>query len=310
MTPDFLDLGSNPPSASPTSYAAPLVQDVDPGAFIFTLPNSIPSDAEGARLPITIENGIVLVGSDAHYWPEDRTSIPAAHRAFVRMCTELAPAVVILNGDIVDGARTSRWDAAHWADYTSRPTVVDELGVCQKRLREIANATPETARRIWTLGNHDSRFERYLIAGAPEAVGVHGTRLKDHFDEWEPAMSVMFNEHRGNRGVFVKHRYMGGKHAPYNNTLFGGMTVVTGHLHSQKVEPHSDLCGTRWGVDSGMLGAPYGLSSLYAEDNPVDWRSGFAVLTFRDGLLLPPELVTVLNERAGLVSWRGELLGV
>jgi hypothetical protein len=33
----------------------------------------------------------------------------------------------------------------------------------------------------------------------------------------------------------IKHRFKGGMHAPQNNTLWAGVTMVTGHLHSQKV---------------------------------------------------------------------------
>ena len=272
-------------------------------------PRYIPSHAAKARHhEAEIADGVVLIGSDAHYWPEDKTPTPTAHRAFVHMCTELRPFAVILNGDIVDGARVSRWDAMHWAEYTDRPTVADEIGACQRRLREIAEAAPGAA-RYWTLGNHDSRFERYLIAQAPEAIGVHGTRLKDHFDEWTPAMSVWLNSGTENACV-VKHRFKSGVHAAHNNTVTSGVSMVTGHLHSLKVTPYSDYRGTRYGVDCGMLGSPYGMQDLYAEDNPVNWRSGFAVLTFVGGVLLPPETVQVIDEERGLVAWRGSVLEV
>jgi hypothetical protein len=36
----------------------------------------------------------------------------------------------------------------------------------------------------------------------------------------------------------------------------------------------------------------------YLEHNPVPWASGFAVLTFRNGVLLPPELVEVIDGEA------------
>jgi hypothetical protein len=36
----------------------------------------------------------------------------------------------------------------------------------------------------------------------------------------------------------------------------------------------------------------------YLEHNPVMWASGFAVLTFRNGVLLPPELVEVIDGEA------------
>lgn len=86
--------------------------------------------------------------------------------------------------------------------------------------------------------------------------------------------------------------------------------MVTGHLHSQKVQPLSDYNGTRWGVDAGCLAAPGGDQFNYAEDNPQNWRSGFCVLTWKKGKLLPPELVTVVDEAEGLVVWRGEIIDV
>jgi hypothetical protein len=40
----------------------------------------------------------------------------------------------------------------------------------------------------------------------------------------------------------------------------------------------------------------------------ANWASAFVVLTLQEGLLLPPELVLVLDEEAGVVAFRGELL--
>ncbi len=121
---------------------------------------------------------------------------------------------------------------------------------------------------------------------------------------WEPCWSVFINE-----SVVVKHRFKGGMHAPHNNTLWAGRTVITGHLHSAKVHPITDYNGTRWGVDTGCLAAADAKAFLdYTEDNPKNWISSFCVLTFRDGRLLPPELVTVWDEKQ--VTFRGELIKV
>jgi hypothetical protein len=46
----------------------------------------------------------------------------------------------------------------------------------------------------------------------------------------------------------------------------------------------------------------------YAEDNPKNWRSGFAVLTFWQGKLMPPELCEVISE--GIVYFRGQIIEV
>jgi hypothetical protein len=113
--------------------------------------------------------------------------------------------------------------------------------------------------------------------------------------------------------VVVKHRFKGGIHATHNNTLWAGKTIVTGHLHSLKVTPLSDYNGTRWGIDTGTLADPAsntegGPQFHYNEDNPQNHRSGFIVLTFKDGQLLWPEVCNVIDQNH--VSFRGEVIRV
>jgi hypothetical protein len=74
--------------------------------------------------------------------------------------------------------------------------------------------------------------------------------------------------------------------------------------------PWTDLTGTRYGVDTGSLANVWGDQFLYTEDSTRNHRSGFAVLTFYEGKLLPPELCEVLDEDEGLVVFRGEVLKV
>ena len=110
-------------------------------------------------------------------------------------------------------------------------------------------------------------------------------------------------------GAVIKHRFKGGIHAPHNNTLWAGRTIVTGHLHSAKVMPISDYNGTRWGVDGGCLADTGAKAFLdYTEDSPKNWRSGFVVLTFVDSQLLQPELVLSWDENH--VQWRGQIIKV
>lgn len=250
-----------------------------------------------ARQSLTIKNGTVLIGSDAHYWPGE---ISTAHRAFVRFASELNPRAVIMNGDVLDGATVSRHPSIGWED---KPALIEELESCQDRLSEIQQAAPK-AQRIWTLGNHDGRFETRLANVAPEYAKIHGVHLKDHFPYWEPCWSVWINNE-----VVIKHRFKGGVHATHNNALSSGKSMVTGHLHSLKVTPWTDYTGTRWGVDCGTLAEPDGPQFVdYTEDNPKNWISGFAVLTFKDGELLWPEVVHVTKEN--MATFRGEVIHV
>ena len=249
------------------------------------------------RTELDITNGVILVGSDAHYWPGAAST---AHRAFVKFSKDLDPAAVIMNGDAFDGASISRFPPIGWE---SAPTVAEEVGAVQRRLRELTDAAPKAA-HIWTLGNHDGRFETRLATVAPEFANVEGVHLRDHFPEWTPCWSVWING-----DVVVKHRFKGGIHATHNNAMWGGKTMVTGHLHSLKVTPFTDYNGTRWGVDTGTLAEPDGPQFTdYSEDAPKNHRSGFAVLTFKGGQLLDPELVRVWDE--GRVCFRGELIEV
>jgi hypothetical protein len=186
--------------------------------------------------------------------------------------------MVIANGDIFDGAVISRHPRSQWQ---TRPNVRQELDACKEFMTEIEEAchlARHHTQLIWPLGNHDTRFESRLSAFVPEFEGVQGLTLKEHFPKWHPCWSCWPTDN-----VVVKHRYKSGVHATHNNTVNAGVTIVTGHLHSLKVTPFSDLRGNRFGVDTGTLAETDGPQFLdYLEMNPTNWRSGFAVLNFKD----------------------------
>jgi hypothetical protein len=260
-------------------------------------PTTAPTEHHPERQPLTVKDGVILVGSDAHYWPGHITT---AHRAFVMACKTLKPKVVIMNGDVFDGAGISRHSPIQWEES---PSVKEEIETCTERLQEILDAS-KGAKHIWTLGNHDARFEARLASVAPEYAGVRGMHIKDNFPEWIPCWSAYVND-----DVMIKHRWKGGIHATHNNAIGSGKSMVTGHLHSLKVTPYTDYNGTRYGVDTGTLADAHGPQFRnYMEDNPRNWRSGFAVLTFHKGRLLWPEVFHVIDD--GLVEFRGKIYEV
>lgn len=255
----------------------------------------------GARYHLGIEDGIILVFSDAHFWPGVRST---AFDGLLWAIRELQPKAIICNGDAFDGASISRYPRIGWDE---KPSVIQELKACEMYLGEIedeAKKARQNSKLVWTLGNHDARFENRLAANAGEFEGVKGFTLKDHFPAWTPAWSCW-----PTNDVVVKHRYKGGIHATHNNTVGGGKSIVTGHLHSLKVTPYSDYNGTRYGVDTGTLAEVDGAQFVdYLEDNPVNWRSGFAVLTIHKGKLLWPELVHRFSD--GVIEFRGKVIDV
>jgi len=248
-----------------------------------------------------ILNGTVIVFSDAHFWPGVYTT---AFKGLLWAIKELKPKAVIANGDIFDGAGISRHPRIGWA---KAPSVMDELKACTISMGYIEEAAKEArhnVKLVWPLGNHDARFETFLAANAPQYEHVKGFTLRDHFPKWEPCWAVWMNEN-----TVVKHRFKGGIHATHNNTMWSGKNIVTGHLHSLKVTPFSDYNGVRYGIDTGTLAEPYGPQfEDYTEHGPLNWRSGFAVLTFVDGNLILPELITTHGPDS--IEFRGRVIKV
>lgn len=250
------------------------------------------------RIEAQIPDGVVLVGSDAHIWPGHLTP---AQRGFIVLAQKLKLTAVIINGDLFDGATVSRHQTGMWVQER-RPTVKQELEACQNYLEALQKAAG-AAQRFWMWGNHDARYEARLSSLTPEYEGVAGFALKDHFPAWKMGMSLWVND-----DTVIKHRWHNGVHAVYNNAVKGGKSIVTGHLHSLKVTPWTDWNGTRYGVDTGTLSDPDGAQFDYTEDNARNHRAGFAVLTFRNGRLLLPELAQVWDESH--IQFRGELINV
>jgi hypothetical protein len=243
-----------------------------------------------------ITDGVVLVASDCHYWPGIVTE---AHQAFCRLAKSLKPVMVVLNGDILDGARISRHPRIMWEQ---QPQLKDEIHAVQDRCGEIERAAGK-AKLVRTIGNHDARFENYLSGRVAEVEGMPGSTLLDYLPKWRAGWALHLNA-RTDSWVCIRHRpVVGGIHAAVNSTLKAGVSYVHGHLHQLKVTPWADYRGRRYGVDTGTMADVGGPQFTYVEGGPLNWASGFAVLTFRKGRLLPPELVVVDDGKAW---FRGE----
>lgn len=255
------------------------------------------------RQQLSVKDGVVLVGGDFHIWPGGE---PTALRAFKKFAKDLKPAAVILNGDVLDFPQISRHPPIGWE---SAPSVKDEIEAAQDHLDDIAKACGR-AKKIWTLGNHDARFETRLAMVAKEYRGLKGIHLSDFFGLWEKGWSCLINGDVEGGRTMVKHKpQKGGKDGPRNSALHAGMHFVHNHTHSQKVTAHSDYVGDRWGVDTGMVGAKDHKAFVdYTEDAALDWREGFCVLTYRAGRLMQPELVCKWSDNQ--VQFRGEIIRV
>jgi len=245
------------------------------------------------RVDCELGNGVIIVASDAHYWPGVEST---AHKALVKVIKSLKPSIVVMNGDVFDGSSISRFPKQGWG---RTPTVKEELVAVGERLSEI-EAVAGNAKLWWTIGNHDMRFESRLAQAVPEYEGVGGFTLSEHFPRWKHSMSLFVNQN-----LMIKHRFRNGVHATWNNTLYSGVSMCTGHLHRLQATLFADYKGVRWGIDTGTLAEVDGDHMHYGEDNPTNHCSGFAVLTIVDNELIYPEFCSVHNEKA---FFRGKLI--
>jgi hypothetical protein len=222
----------------------------------------------GARIGLPIEDGCVFVVSDQHYAPKEGPS--PAHLASLVLAKKLKPFAIINNGDTIDGASISRWPVGSFTELEGRPTVAAELGVAATRLADY-EALKYVKYRVWNLGNHDARYETRLADKVPEYSGVAGFTLKEHFTGWMPAWRTDLVQD-DQVAAIIKHRFKGGMHA-----------------------------GTMAPMDTPT-------ATHYTEDNVVNWQPGFAVLHFRGGEFVGPELIHCLD--FDRVLFRGDVLKV
>jgi hypothetical protein len=211
----------------------------------------------------------------------------------LRQLEDFKPDLVVHLGDLMEASPASRW--ANEDDWSAEDEYIASAGL----LDAITGHSPQ-AEHVWCMGNHDTRFSSRLAQTAPQYVRVHGTDLPDHFDAWNFSWSCQINE-----DVIIKHRWHNGVHAAWSNALKSGFNIFTNHLHRLCVTPITDYGGRRYGVDCGTLSdfGPTSQKFTYGEDNPFNWGSGYAVATWRNGKLLPPELVIVQD---GVAWFRGK----
>lgn len=260
-------------------------------------------EPEYETLELTVSDATFVCFGDAHFWPGIES---AAFRSLLALLPKLRPTYTVDLGDSLDGARISRHPPHGWEDKPALAAELDAMIEAKKRIR----GAWKGGTAITIHSNHNARFDRYFATHAAEMRGVLGTRLRDHIQE-PIYLRAFVNAHT----LFI-HGMRYGIHAQYNNVQAAHISTISGHLHAQQCRPRTTLSrvnggtSTIYGVDCGTLAPVDGPQFDYRLGTPSDWRSGWCVLTFRDGILMPPEFATVIDEDAGAVYFRGELLSV
>jgi predicted phosphodiesterase len=180
---------------------------------------------------------------------------------------------IILNGDIIDFYGLSRYEK----DPRMR-SVKEELDATKEYLDALIKHTK--ARLFWKNGNHDERFERWMMAKAPELLGIKAVELDSLLDLGTKGIDYITGKRAiklGGLNVFHGHE-LNIKSATVSpaRTLYlkAKVSSVMGHLHNPShhsaVRADGHIIGC-WSI--GHLGDPHPRYAPYNE-----WQHGFAIV--------------------------------
>jgi predicted phosphodiesterase len=237
----------------------------------YNLPESFESSYETYKIPKVHKK--LLVVSDIHV---PYHSVPAITSALDYAISAKVDSVLI-NGDLIDQHSLSKF----LVDPRKR-NFKEELESTKNLLDEIQKALPVKTFLKW--GNHDERYEHFLMRKAPELIGIEEYRLSNLLGTYAKGIEVIDDKriiYAGKLAILHGHEInMKGTTVNPARTLYlkTKASCICGHLHvsSQHTEKRLD----------GYLVSTWSVGHL-AEEHPQyapinNWNLGFAIIDFDD----------------------------
>ena len=110
---------------------------------------------------LKLKNGIVIIGSDVHIPFQDNKAV----EAFCNYCKDIQPSAIILNGDILDFYKLSRFIKGEGRNP------YEEISACRDLLKRIKADCPNS-KIYYVIGNHETRLETYVLNSAPHLASL------------------------------------------------------------------------------------------------------------------------------------------
>jgi len=235
-------------------------------------PYKLPATDESDYKPYVFKgHKRVAILSDIHVPYHNIAALTTA----IKFCKKEKPDALLLNGDCLDFHSISRFqrDPRKKSFKAELDTFRALMEVFQKQL--------PGAKVYFKMGNHDERYENYLVQKAGELVGVEEFDFANILKARAKGIEVIgekrymkLNSLNGIHG----HEYIGGISAPVNIArglyLKGKVSAFQGHNHttSEHTEPNMDgKITTTW-----SLGCLCELHPAYMPLNK--WNHGFAIV--------------------------------
>ena len=227
---------------------------------------------------ISINNDIpysVLIFSDAHFEGHETPSFLMMIQILNDLVKTRQLKCVIANGDIMDLAILSTFAKYTLEIEPQQRTVQQEILDSQAQLNKIQaiiNKSKYPIKQLATFGNHETRLSKFVSQMGRQFEDFEGFKMQNLFPDWEWAMSHILDD-----TVIVKHKFIGGIHTGYQNSMRAGMNIITGHTHQLAIRSFNTYSNSAMSIQTGHLSQQY---HPYLQDNVAnDWNNGFAVVT-------------------------------
>lgn len=195
-----------------------------------------------------------------------------AYDLLERVAKSFKPDIVVIGGDFADFYAVS----SHAKDPSRRMKFEDEVFITKKLLRRVESWGG--SRRLYIMGNHEDRLERYIQDTAPEMHGIVTVDqllgLSDHGWEITP-----YKDHATIGKLYVTHDLgKAGANAVKDAANAYQDNIVINHLHrmiylidgNAKGKPHVAAC-------FGWLGDRTKVDYMFKVRANRDWATGFGV---------------------------------
>lgn len=229
-------------------------------------------------IEMTVKNANIVVASDVHIPFQDDKAV----NSFLKYCKHKQPDIIVLNGDIMDFFRLSRFTKGEGRNP------LQEITMCRKFLKSLREMCKNAA-IYYIIGNHCTRLEKYVLEKAPELASLVEdvfTILKVKDFDIIGCASLLLN----NQLVFKHGTLLGNKSglSAIKEMENAYMSGCTGHCH--KLAKYITRKAGRkfiW-IESGCLCR---LDPEYMV-NP-NWQQGFALFEIKNGKLKHSKIVEI-----------------
>jgi hypothetical protein len=218
----------------------------------------------------------VIVGGDVHIPFHDQDAL----ELFIERAIKIKAKTILLAGDWIDFYMLSKW----LKDPRERD-IKQELDLLKTIIDSIHNALPKS-NIIYKYGNHEERFDNYIMNHAPELFKLDNMHLETKLLELMPYINIVKNKRIirfGHLNIIHGHEYVYNITNPVNPArgLFNRAKKSSLCFHFHQTSSHTEPTISGDIITCWSGGCLCGLHPQYMPLNK--WNLGFVEIVNEDG---------------------------